>query len=232
MINLYSFRTSVEVMNANAICGYQGLRVEAQAVIENEQTPFLCFHFDKMSKRVFIMADSESLKKVQELKALLDMENILKTTFEEGKKLMMYDQKCEAEKLLCVNRPNGIPTQHKCHLPKPKFQFSWEKALPGCFEDRRAPTEVNYERLPREILRAVFEFLDPSDLKQVILVSKHWKSVAEEPVLWKDFDLPIKCRKSEINFEKFFKKSISSKLQILSLHNFFFQLNDHHLQSL
>ena len=50
------------------------------------------------------MADSESLKKVQELRALLDIENILKTTFEEGKKLILYDQKFEAEKPLCVNR--------------------------------------------------------------------------------------------------------------------------------
>ena len=83
-------------MNANEIYGYQGLRVETQAMIENEQTPFLCFHFDKMSKRVFIMADSESLKKVQELRTLLDIENILKTTFEEGKKLILYDQKFEA----------------------------------------------------------------------------------------------------------------------------------------
>ena len=197
-------------MNANEIYGYQGLRVETQAMIENEQTPFLCFHFDKMSKRVFIMADSESLKKVQELRALLDIENILKTTFEEGKKLILYNQKFEAEKPICGNRSTSNPTIHTCHLPKPKFQLSWEKSLPGCFEDRQSPTEVNYEKLPREILRSVFEYLNPSNLKHVILVSKHWKSVAEEPALWKDFGLPNKCRRSEINLEDFFEKSILS----------------------
>jgi hypothetical protein len=69
-------------------------------------------------------------------------------------------------------------------------------------------------------------------LKSVNLVCKNWQNVADEPALWKEFDLPLKCRKSGNKFFRFFQKSISSKLQILSLHNFSFQLNDSHIQDL
>ena len=64
------------------------------------------------------------------------------------------------------------------------------------------------------------------------LVCKYWQSVAEEPALWKEFELPLKCKKSENKFFKFFRKSISSRLQILSLYGFAFQLNDSHIQNL
>ena len=104
-------------MNANDICGYQGLRVEAQALIENEQTPFLSMYFDKTSGKVFILADSETLQKVREVKALVEIEDILKITFEESKKLTMFDQKFE------VRRPSS---HHTCQALKPQYQLSWE----------------------------------------------------------------------------------------------------------
>ena len=103
--------------------------------------------------------------------------------------------------------------------------------MPGCFEDL-APTDVNYEKLPKEILRGSFEYLEPIDLQKVILVSKCWKSVADERALWKDLYFPFKCRRSVIKFMEFFQKSISSKLQNLWLDNFSFQLNDDHFINL
>ena len=81
--------------------GYQGLRVEAQVLIEEEQTPFLCMHFDKTSEKIFILADSESLQKLRKVEALVEIENILKSTFEESKKLTMFDQKAEVERPSC-----------------------------------------------------------------------------------------------------------------------------------
>ena len=56
-----------------------------------EQTPFLCMHFDKTSEKVFILADSQSLLKLGEV----EIENILKRTFEESKKLKMFDHRFE-----------------------------------------------------------------------------------------------------------------------------------------
>ena len=95
-------------MNANDICGYQGLRVEAQALIENEQTPFLSMYFDKTSGKVFILADSESLEKVREVEALIEIEEILKRTFEESKKLIMFDQKAEVERPTYLSCAGGL----------------------------------------------------------------------------------------------------------------------------
>jgi hypothetical protein len=65
----------------------------------------------------------------------------------------------------------------------------------------------------------------------VLPVSRHWKSVAEEPALWTDFELPGKCRE-EINFVKFFQGSLSLKLQKLSLGRLNFQLNNKHIKIL
>jgi len=52
--------------------------------------------------------------------------------------------------------------------------------------------------LPRELLLSVFRFLKPSDLKQVVLVCKHWKDIGEEPVLWKNFKLVVANKKISI----------------------------------
>jgi len=220
-------------MNTIQNSGYDGLRASSKTMIEEDQSPLVCLYFDKVSQKVFIMADSQSLKKIRKLQALVDIENVLKCTHEEGQELGLFDQKFEAERpwyFSCRQGRAGL-SQHSCHVLKPQFQLSWEKNLSGCFEDR-TPIDVNNARLPREILRSVFEYLNTNDLKNVILVSKYWKSVAGEPGLWKGFDLPKKCRSIESNFVKFFRDSISSKLQDLTLSNFSFQLNDNHFKNL
>ena len=142
----------------------------------------------------------------------------------------MFDQKAEVEWPTYLSCAGGL-SHHTCHALKPQYQLSWERGLKGCFEDRTL-TDANYERLLKEILRGIFEYLELSDLKSVTLVCKYWQSVAEEPALWKEFELPLKCKKSENKFFKFFRKSISSKLQILSLYGFAFQLNDSHIKNL
>ena len=220
-------------MNATHISGCDGLRASAKTMIENEQSPLVCMYFDKVSQKVYIIADSESLKKIQKLQALVDIENVLKCTFEEFQELSLFGQKFEAERpwyFSCRQGRAGL-SRHSCHALKPTFQLSLEKTLSGCFEDR-TPIEVNYERLPREILRCIFGYLKPRNLMNVILVSKSWKTVAGEPSLWKGLDLPKKCRSRESNFVKFFRDSISSKLQDLSLINFSFQLNDNQFKHL
>ena len=155
--------------NNNIVPGCEGLRIQAEALIKRDQTPLLCIYLDPASKNVYLMGDSESVKKVGQLKALLDIESILKTTFESSKKLTFYDQKSE-DRTVCSRT-------HSCHL-KPKFQFSWEKDTPACYDDNTTD-DVNYDTLPKEILRTVFSFLEPSDLQNVILVSRHWKSVPD-----------------------------------------------------
>jgi len=210
-------------MNNNILPGCEGLRIQAEALIKSDQTPLLCIYLDPVSKNVYLMGDSESVKKVGELKALLDFESILKTTFESSKKLTFYDQRSEAQ-TVCSRT-------HSCHL-KPTFQFSWEKDTPACYDDSTPAADVKYDTLPKEILRTVFSFLEPSDLQNVILVSRQWKSVADEPALWAEFRLPRKCRENEVDFGIFFELSISSKLQQLTLHNFGFQLNDNHFENL
>ena len=45
--------------------------------------------------------------------------------------------------------------------------------------------------LPRELLLCIFRFLQHSELKQVVLVCKHWRDVGEDPVLWKKFKFVV-----------------------------------------
>jgi len=52
--------------------------------------------------------------------------------------------------------------------------------------------------LPRELLLSVFRFLKPSDLKQVVLVCKHWRDIGEDPVLWKHFKLVVANKRIDI----------------------------------
>jgi len=210
-------------MNNNIHPGYEGLKIQAEALIERDQTPLLCMYLDPVSKNVYIMGESECVKEVRESRALLDLEIILKTKLELNKKLTFYDQKSEDPKV-CSRSP------HSCHALTPKFQFSWEKDPPACFDDTTT-VDVSYDDLPKEILCTVLSFLEPSDLKNVSLVSKRWKSVADKRALWTGFQLPRKCREKKVNFVKFFELSISSKLQNLVLSNLGFQLNDGHLEN-
>ena len=43
--------------------------------------------------------------------------------------------------------------------------------------------EIN-SLLPEEMLRMIFSFLPPKDLKAAVLVCKLWSSVGQAPVLW------------------------------------------------
>eukprot|EP00092_Neocalanus_flemingeri_P087057 GFUD01109795.1.p1 GENE.GFUD01109795.1~~GFUD01109795.1.p1 ORF type:complete len:558 (+),score=116.80 GFUD01109795.1:48-1721(+) len=209
-------------MNSNILFGYEGLRIQVQTMIETKQTPFLSMHLDQETKRVYVMADSESIKKLRESNALIEIEQILKTSFEEGKKLNLYDQKYEA-KSACTR------SLHSCHDPKHRHELSWEKDPHG-WHKHQNPTVI--EKLPTEILQRIFGSLELSDLKSVILVSKQWNAVASKPALWKEFDLPAKCCEKD-NYVKFFEGSLSSNLQNLALtDNFDFQFDDLHFESL
>jgi len=117
---------------------------------------------------------------------------------------------------------------HTCHLPD-LWEFPWLKKQSGCFVDKSV-TIANYDKLPSEILRHVFGFLEPEDLKTVLLVSRTWKSVAEEPSLWTGFGLPETCKNSVQNLLEFSKMSLFFNLQHLDLSDFTFKFSDEHFK--
>ena len=78
-------------MDSTHISGYDGLRASAKTIIENEQSPLVCMYFDKVSQKVYIIADSESLKKIRKIQALVDIENVLKCTIEESQDVGLFD---------------------------------------------------------------------------------------------------------------------------------------------
>ena len=45
-------------MDSTHISGYDGLRASAKTMVENEQSPLVCMYFDKVSQKVYILADS------------------------------------------------------------------------------------------------------------------------------------------------------------------------------
>jgi len=180
-------------MNNNS--RYGGLHAEAKILIENHQTPLLCFYLDKESNEVKLIADTVSQRKVRESGQFEKLECLLKRTKKEKNKLAFYDD---------CSLGHG-----QCNPKDPMF---------------------SYDKLPTEILRAIFKYLVPEDLKTLILVSQTWKSVADEPLLWTGFGLPTKCMKNQKLFEKFFEGSLSSKLQYLELGKCDFLLEDHHFE--
>ena len=50
-------------MTTMCLSRYEGLRAEAQALIEDERTPFLCLHLEPKSGKIHFTVDSESKKK-------------------------------------------------------------------------------------------------------------------------------------------------------------------------
>ena len=52
--------------------------------------------------------------------------------------------------------------------------------------------------LPPEILQKIFKNLNFTDLKRAILVSKGWKSVAEDPQFWKKIQIVVAPKDFEI----------------------------------
>ena len=141
-------------------------------------------------------------KEIRESKTLTGLEEILKGTNEMKTALQFYNLQHEV-----VNPCPG--SVHSCHQSQPSkdHKLSWEKNQQSCFKDQILP-ENCYDKLP--VLRLIFGFLKPTHLRKVILVSHSWKSVAEEPVLWAGFDLPVKSRKSSHNLKDFFKTLLSS----------------------
>jgi len=83
-------------MNNNPSFG--GLHAEARTLIEEHQTPLLCFYLDKESNEVKMIADSESHRKVVESKLLEKVEEMLKSSLQEKNKLKFYD-----DHTLCQN---------------------------------------------------------------------------------------------------------------------------------
>ena len=49
--------------------------------------------------------------------------------------------------------------------------------------------------LPRELVLYILRFLNTRDLKMLMLVNKEWKTLAEDPVLWKKFKLVVDQKK-------------------------------------
>ena len=177
---------------------------QVKDLVEQEGTPFLCLYLDQKTQQVNLVADCESQKKLRESKALTGLEEILKGTNEMKTALQFYNLQHEV-----VNPCPG--SVHSCHQSQPSkdHKLSWEKNQQSCFKDQILP-ENCYDKLPVEVLRLIFGFLKTTHLRKVILVSHSWKSVAEEPVLWAGFDLPVKSRKSSHNLKDFFKTLLSS----------------------
>jgi len=220
---------------------------QTKNLVEQDGIRLVCLYLDQKSGKVNLLTDSESEKCLgQSRSAFKELENILEREVEEKEKLFLYNhnQVREGEEDPCSK------ACHSCHHLVPMFQLEWEKNLgTSCFMDKNRFTHVkDYDKLPAEILRIIFGFLKPEDLKNVLLVSKKWKSVADEPVLWAGFDLPQKCRENSENFYRFLDFSLSSKLQHLTLTGsktppddengavnddyFKFEIKDEHIQHL
>ena len=95
------------------------------------------------------------------------------------------------------------------------FLLSWEKGNFCCLNERKSmPVDARIGKLPPEILRNIFGFLKPEqDLKNMLLVSKYWKSVPEDPVIWAGFGIPVKCRENEQNLQMFFEGNLFFMVQ-------------------
>ena len=53
--------------------------------------------------------------------------------------------------------------------------------------------DVTISCLPREIMVNIFQYLNYTELKQVVLVCQHWRELGEDPFLWRKFCLdPVK----------------------------------------
>jgi len=219
---------------------------QTQNLVEQNGIRLLCLYIDQKSGKVNLLADSESKKRLgQSRAALKDLESILESKVDEKVNLCLYDH----NQVLESEEPCS-KSGHSCHHPAPMFQLGWEKnPSTDCFAGKKwFPDVKDYDKLPAEILRILFGFLKPEDLKNMLLVSKKWKSVADEPVLWAGFDLPQKCRENSENFYRFLDTfSLSSKLQHLTLTGsesppdenldvnvdyFKFEVKDEHIQHL
>ena len=127
-----------------------------QNVVEKNQTPIFCFYVDQATQKVHLMSDSESFKQIRESNAILEIENILNRTVERTKKLNFSNLIFGEDEQSCRT---GL---HKCHLPPPKFQLSWEKGNFCCLNERKSmPVDARIGKLPPEILRNIFGFLKP-----------------------------------------------------------------------
>ena len=52
-------------------------------------------------------------------------------------------------------------------------------------------SSFNIDSIPEELLYKIFKWLPVKDLCNAILVSKHWRKIGEDPVLWKNYLLEI-----------------------------------------
>jgi len=213
-------------MTDNCEAGYEGGGWLAQVkdLVEQDGTPFLCLYLDQKTQRVNFVSDCESQKKLRDSKALTELEDILKSTNEKKTALQFYNHQHEVVS--------------SCHQSQPSkyHKLSWVKNQQICLKGQILP-ENCYNNLPVEVLRMIFGFLKPTDLRKVLLVSHSWKSVAEEPALWAGFGLPVKSRKSSQNLKEFLKTTLSSKVQRLTIArrnafeeavSFGFSLSDEH----
>ena len=192
---------------------------QAKNLVEQEGTPFLCLYIDQKTQQVNLVADSVSQKEFRESKAFSELQEILTRTNEKKTKLQFYDNLCDAA--------NAADANSCCQLmPVKSGETNQENSLNG----QMLLPRHNYDKLPAEILRIIFEYLKPTDLRNILLVSQTWKSVAEEPVLWTGFDLPDVCRRHVQALLMFSNLSLFSKLQHLALSEFRFKLKDEHVE--
>ena len=83
-------------------------------------------------------------------------------------------------------------------------------ALEMFFPSREEINHRNYiDHIPEEILVKIFEWLPVRDLCNAILVSKYWRKIGEDPVLWKHYLLEInygtKLLPETLKFKRFSK---------------------------
>jgi len=75
-----------------------------------------------------------------------------------------------------------------------------------------------FDDLPEEILSSIFRYLPVRDLCSAILVSRHWRKLGEDPVLWRNYLLEInygtKLLPETLNFKRF------SKLENLTIRGY------------
>ena len=139
---------------------------QTKNLVEQDGIRPLCLYLDQKTGKVNLLADSESQNSLgQSRAALKELENILESKVDEKEKLSLYNHNQVRE-----DEEPCSKSIHSCHHPAPMFQLAWEKNLPpSCFAGKKwFPDVKDYDKLPAEILKIMFGFLKPDDLKKVL----------------------------------------------------------------
>lgn len=203
----------------SAESGYEKLKHRVVSWITEEQMPIVCFYVDKKTGNVHLMSDNLTAHGIQQSEAMLEIEKILANNENPETNLSLVETKSNNESTCSVS-------EHRCHInDPPRFHFSWELTELKRLEFLRQ-IPFDFDKMPLELLRMLFQYLDCEDILNARLVSKNWNSVADSLKSWRGLKLPLRCSKTETELNQFLDLPISSKVQEIDLDVLKFQPSD------